>query len=142
MEDLGIKYEPEPDVGKRMDYLFAMQPSAPSTVDEVLVVEIKRAKTTDGRVHKVSALEVTKFQDYLIQAEQVYARDEHPPQVSGVMIADSFRASASNRSKMEIPGVRLYYRTWGRVIHETERLHRGWLAVATRRAAAAPDSPF
>ncbi|MYA43741.1 MAG: hypothetical protein F4Z31_18600 [Gemmatimonadetes bacterium] len=134
LEDLGIKYEPEPDVGKRMDYLFAMQPSAPSTVDEILVVEIKRAKTKDGRVHRVSGAEVTKFQDYLIQAEQVYARDEHPPQVSGIMIADGFSGAARQRSKMEIPGVRLHYRTWARVIRETERLHRGWLTVATRRA--------
>lgn len=61
LEDLGIQYEPEPDAGRRMDFLFAMQPSAPSTVDEVLVVEIKRAKTKDGRVHKVSSNEVSKF---------------------------------------------------------------------------------
>lgn len=134
LEDLGIEYEPEPDVGKRMDFLFAMQPSAPSNVDEVLVVEIKRAKTKDGRVHRVSANEVTKFHDYLNQAVEVYARDEHPPQVSGIMIADGFSAPARQRTKMEIPGVRLHYRTWARVIRETERLHRGWLAVATRRA--------
>lgn len=134
LEDLGIKYEAEPDVGKRMDYLFAMQPSAPSHVDEILVVEIKRAKTKDGRVHRVSANEVTKFHDYLNQAVEVYARDEHPPQVSGIMIADGFSEQARQRRKMEIPGVRLHYRTWARVIRETERLHRGWLAVATRRA--------
>ena len=136
LEDLGIKYEPDPDVGKRMDYLFAMQPSAPSTVDEVLVVEIKRAKTNDGRVHRVSATEVTKFHDYVIQAERVYARDENRPQVSGIMIADGFSESAWNRTKMELPGVRLHYRTWGRVVQETERLHRGWLAVATKRAGS------
>ncbi len=134
LEDLGIEYEPEPDVGVRMDYLFAMQPSAPSHVDEILVVEIKRARTNDGRVHRVSASEVTKFQDYLNQAEQVYVRDEHPPQVSGIMIADGFSGPAWQRSRMQIPGVCLHYRTWARVIRETERLHRGWLAVATRRA--------
>ena len=142
LEDLGIKYEPEPDVGKRMDYLFAMQPSAPSTVDEVLIVEIKRAKTRQGRVHRVSAKEVTKFQDILIQAHQVYSRDENPPQVSGIMIADSFSEAAWGRTQMEIRGVRLHYRTWGRVIRETERLHRGWLAVASKRAAATPDAPL
>ena len=140
LEDLGIQYEPEPDVGKRMDYLFAMQPSAPSTVDEVLVVEIKRAKTRDGRVHRVRPQEVTKFHDYLIQAEHVYARDEQSPQVSGIMIADGFSALAWNRARMEIPGVRLHYRTWSRVIRETERLHQGWLAVATKRAVSTPDS--
>ena len=96
--------------------------------------EIKRAKTKDGRVHRVSANEVTKFHDYLNQAVEVYARDEHPPQVSGIMIADGFSAPTRQRTKMEIPGVRLHYRTWARVIRETERLHRGWLAVATRRA--------
>ena len=141
LADLGIEYEPDPDVGKRMDYLFAMQPSAPSTVDEVLVVEIKRAKTKDGRVHRVSAAEVMKFQDYLIQAEQVYARDENRPQVSGIMIADSFSESAWSRARMtELRGVRVHYRTWGRVVQETERLHRGWLAVATKRAEVQPDS--
>ena len=134
LEDLGIEYEPEPGVGKRMDFLFAMQPSAPSNVDEVLVVEIKRAKTKDGRVHRVSANEVAKFHDYFNQAVEVYARDEHPPRVSGIMIADGFSRRARLRTKMEIPGVRLHYRTWARVIRETERLHRGWLAVATRRA--------
>ncbi len=139
LEDLGIRYEPEPDVGKRMDFLFALQPSAPSSVDEVLVVEIKRAKTRDGHVRRVGAQEVTKFQDYLIQAEQVHARDDQPPRVSGIMIAEDFSAPARNRARMEIPGVRLYYRTWGRVIRETKRLHRGWLAVATRRAAASSE---
>ncbi len=134
LEDLGIAYEPEPDVGRRMDYLFAMQPSAPSTVDEILVVEIKRANNKDGRVRKVSPNEVTKFQDYLNQAVQVYARDRHPPRISGMMIADGFSAAAWQRAKMIIPGVRLHYRKWATVVHETERLHRGWLAVATRRA--------
>ena len=134
LEDLGITYEPDPGVGTRMDFLFAMQPSAPSSVDEVLVVEIKRARERDGRVRRVSAQEVTKFQDYMIQTKKALARDSHPPQVSGIMIADAFSDSARDRAEMEIPGVRAHYRTWSRVIRETERLHRGWLAVATRRA--------
>ena len=134
LEDLGITYEPDPGVGRRMDFLFAMQPSAPSTVDEVLVAEVKRARVRDGRVRKVNAQEITKFQDYLIQTNEALARDMHPPQISGIMIADAFSDSARARIKMEIPGVRAYYRTWSRVIRETERLHRGWLAVATRRA--------
>ncbi len=140
LEDLEIEYEADPGVGKRMDFLFAMQPSAPSTVDEVLVVEIKRGSTKDGRARRVSANEVTKFQDYVSHAEEAHARDKHPPRISGIMIANGFSESALRRTKHEIPGVGLHYRTWSRVIRETERLHRGWLAVATRRAGATPDT--
>ena len=134
LEDLGIKYDTEPGVGKRMDYLFAMQPSAPSTIDEILVVEIKRARTADGSAHRTSADEVTKFQDYLDLAKEAYAHDKNPPRISGIMIANGFTEAARRRRNREIPGVRLHYRTWESVIRETERLHRGWLAVATKRA--------
>ncbi len=134
LEDLGINYEPDTDVGKRIDYLFAMQPSGPSSVDEVLVVEIKRARTKDGRVHRASANEVTRFQDYLDLVKESYSDDKNPPRVSGIMIAEGFTDSARRRRNREVPGVRSHYRTWNRVINETERLHRGWLAVATRRA--------
>ena len=139
LQDLGIPYapEPEPGVGRRMDFLFALQPSAPSSVDEILVVEIKRARKKDGRVHRVSADEVSKFQDYLDFAKESYSHDRHPPRVSGIMIAADYSDTARKRRNREIPGVRLHYRTWARVINETERLHRGWLTVATRRADAA-----
>ncbi len=134
VEKLGIKYEPDPDVGKRMDFLFAMQPSAPSAVDEILVVEIKRAKTSGGRVYKASAGEVAKFLDYLGQVKEWCAHDKNPPKISGIMIAAGFTDGASMRKNLEMPGVRSHYRTWNRVINETERLHRGWLTVATKRA--------
>ncbi len=135
LDDLGIEYEPEPGVGKRMDFLFAMQPSHPSTVDEILVIEIKRAKAKDGRTHRVSAEEVSKFHDYVDGAERAHASDPHPPRVSGIMIADDFSDPAKGRMRRQNPGVRVHYRTWATVIRETERLHQGWLAVATKRAS-------
>ncbi len=136
LEDLGIEYEPDPGAGRRMDFLFAMQPSTPSSADEILVVEVKRAKTKDGRIYTASANEVAKFQDYLDIAKEsyshAYSRDYNSPRISGIMIADRFTPTARRRTNREIPGVQSHYRTWSQVINETERLHRGWLAVATR----------
>ena len=135
LEDLGIHYEPQEDSSGRLDYLFALRPSKPSTLDEVLVVEIKRARTADGRVRKVNEDELHKFRRYVRSAWNRYRRDRHPPAVSGIMIAEDYTQGARDAIDFETnEHVRMHFRTWGRVISETERLHRGWLAVATKRA--------
>ena len=135
LEDLGIHYEPQEDSSGRLDYLFALRPSKPSTLDEVLVVEIKRARTADGRVRKVNEDELHKFRRYVRSAWNRYRRDRNPPAVSGIMIAEDYTQGARDAIDFETnEHVRMHFRTWGRVISETERLHRGWLAVATKRA--------
>ena len=134
LEELGIAYEPHEDPSGRLDYLFALRPSKPSTLDEVLVVEIKRARTADGRVKRVNESEFDKFRRYVRSAWNRYRRDQHPPAVSGIMIAEDYTQSAREAIEFEKSDVRMYFRTWSRVIDETERLHRGWLAVATKRA--------
>ena len=63
LKSLGIQYGPKgaSDTRGRMDFLFALQPSAPSTLDEILVVEIKRARMSDGKARKVNEEEINKF---------------------------------------------------------------------------------
>lgn len=56
------------------------------------------------------------------------------PVISGIMICQGYTQSARLRLKHQIPGVRLRFRSWDQVLRDTERLHRGWLAVATKRA--------
>ena len=51
------------------------------------------------------------------------------------MIADGYTQGALGVIETTtISNVRLHYRTWDRVLHETQRLHEGWLTVATKRA--------
>ena len=135
LEDLGIKYEPQEDPGGRLDYLFALQPSKPSTLDEVLVVEIKRARMADRRVRRVNEDEINKFRRYVRSSWNRYRHDRNPPAVSGIMIAEGYTQGAKDAIEFDNgKHARMYFRTWSRVIDETERLHRGWLTVATRRA--------
>ena len=135
LKDLGINYEPEEDPGGRLDYLFALRPSTPSTLDEILVVEIKRARRADTRVRKVNEAEVNKFRRYVRSAWNRYRYDQNPPTVSGIMIAEDYTQGAKDAIEFgNGPHARMYFRTWSRLIDETERLHRGWLTVATRRA--------
>ena len=136
VENLGIDYTPgyDPETRGRLDYLFALQPSTPSGVDEILVVEIKRARVA-GKVRTVSAPEVLKFHGYMRSAIAKYRLEDTPPAVTGLMIADGYTRDAEDVVRTtKIEGVRLDYRTWYRVLMETERLHRSWLTVATRRA--------
>lgn len=53
------------------------------------------------------------------------------------MIAQRYTEAADRqRTSLEtVQNVRLVFRTWDRVLKETERLHEGWLAVTNRRAA-------
>jgi len=59
------------------------------------------------------------------------------------MIAQRYTAQADGvrKSLEQIQSPRLEFRTWDRVIEETERLHTGWLAVSRDRAAAGEEEP-
>lgn len=135
LSDLGIT----PDEGEsdgRMDYLFALGPSAPYTHDELLVVEIKRGTNRDGRVRSVNTDEISRFHRYVLAAGQSQERSREPLRVTGLMIAQRYTADADLQriSLQTVADVRLVFRTWHHVLQETERLHQGWLAVTNRRA--------
>ncbi|MDE0230825.1 MAG: ATP-binding protein [bacterium] len=135
LSDLGI--EPEPDeTDGRLDFLFALGPGAPYTHDELLVVEIKRGTHPDGRKRSVNSDEVSRFHEYALAAEQSQSISSDPLRVVGVMIAQRYtsRADLSRKNLQTLPTPRLNFTTWDRVLMETERLHKGWLAVSTRRA--------
>lgn len=122
---------PEPgESSRRVDFLFCLGPSQPGTHDEILLVEIKRATDSDGKQHSVSREEVNKFIEY---AQNIQGRYSH--RVTGLMVAQRYSQSAQQAKKLTISGVNLIYRTWNQVLLETERLHKGWLAVTARRAA-------
>lgn len=136
LSDLGIT----PDEGERdgrMDYLFALGPSAPYTHDELLVVEIKRGTTTDGRARSVNTDEISRFHGYALAAHESQRLSSEPLRVTGLMIARSYTRDADRQRKslQTVGDVRLVFRTWDRVLKETERLHKGWLAVTNRRVA-------
>ena len=135
--ELGI--EPEEDEGGgRLDYLFALGPSAPYTHDELLVVEIKRARHSDGRLRRANSDEVSKFHRYVLAAHDSQEKSGDPLRVTGLMIAQRYTAQADMmRASLEtVENVRLVFRTWDHVLRETERLHKGWLAVTSRRGAS------
>jgi len=137
LSDLGITPE-EGESDGRMDYLFALGPSAPYTHDELLVVEIKRAAHRDGRPRSVTPDEMTRFHGYVLAADKSQHRNSDPLRVTGLMIAQRYSEAAElQRTSLEtVQNVRMVFRTWNRVLMETERLHEGWLAVTSRRASA------
>ena len=136
LSDLGITPD-EDEVDGRMDYLFALGPSAPYTHDELLVVEIKRASNPNGRPRSVNPDEMSRFHSYVLAAHESQRRNSEPLRVTGLMIAQRYTEAADRqRTSLEtVQNVRLVFRTWDRVLKETERLHTGWLAVTNRRAA-------
>ena len=129
LSTLGIHPEPD-EKGSRVDFIFALGPLQPGTHDEMLLVEIKRATDSGGKQHSVSREEVNKFIEY---AQNIQGKYSH--RVTGLMIAQRYSKSAQQAKELTISGVNLIYRTWNQVLLETERLHKGWLAVTARRAA-------
>ncbi len=130
---LGEPYEPMRDeTGNRIDFLFALQPTAPANLDELLVVEIKRGRKSDGTIHRASENEVNKFHSYVVNVQR-HLTDTRTtvPRVSGLMIADRYSQRATNikSSFEELRSVKLEFKTWGDVIENTRRLHTGWLKV-------------
>ena len=136
LSDLGITPERgEPD--GRLDFLFALGPRGPYTHDELLVVEIKRGTLPNGKTRSANHDEVSRFHRYALAAHASQAIPSKPLRVVGVMIAQRYTAEADRmRQNLEtVQSPRLVFTTWNRVLMETERLHEGWLAVASRRAA-------
>lgn len=135
IKNLGIDYEPEYDGGYRMDYLFALGSPNLEESEEIVVVEIKRARTPDGLKRSASEPQVHKFHSYTAAANE-WARNNKPaPNVIGLMIAESWTAGAERvrDGLAQIAQPQMRFRTWTQVIRDTERWHRMWLAVENRR---------
>ena len=122
--------------GSRVDFVFILGPSRPDTHDELLLVEIKRGKDPSGKEHSVSAEEVNRFHDYATTIQEYQSRSGNPYRLTGLMIAQNYSSSAQRikESLSTVKGMDLIFRTWDHVLLETERLHKGWLAVTARRA--------
>jgi hypothetical protein len=140
LEELDIDFKPETDdeTGRRLDYLFVLRPKEPAPVDEVVVVEIKRGYDSKGKERKASDKEVHAFHQYVLAAQQHFEKSTDRPRVRGLMIAQGYTAQgdAVRKSLEKIGDPKLEFKTWNRVIDETERLHTGWLAVSKERVAA------
>lgn len=133
----GIEYKPEPDEsGLRADFLFALVPHQPAPQDEVIVVEIKRGTNADLSERRVTPEEVTKFHLYLLKVREYYQKSTEYPSIRGLMIAQGYtkQADSLRKSLEQNPDVRLAFRTWDRVIDETERMHMAWLDLSRKRA--------
>lgn len=140
ISSLGVDFLPEVDdeSGLIMDYLFVLQPRPPASIDEVVVVEIKRGSTSDGKVRKASDSEVNKFHQYVLGVQEHYSKSTERPRIRGLMIAQDFTAKGDHvrKSLEKIPDPQLSFRTWDRVIEDTKRMHQGWLGVSEKRLAA------
>ena len=126
----------DPETGQILDFLFILKPQAPAPLDELLVVEIKRGRKSNGQIHRVNEDEVNKFHSYVLGVHADYALNSSPPAVSGLMIANGYteRATRTRRSLEQVREVKLEFQTWDSVIENTRRLHTGWLEV-TRNTA-------
>ena len=129
-QTLGETYTPTMDdeTGDRLDFLFALQPSAPADPDELLVVEIKRGRKKNGKLHRVTRDEVNKFHGYVLGAlANLSETRSAPPRINGLMIADGYneRAALVKNSLENLQSPKLEFKTWGDVIENTRRLHTG-----------------
>ena len=142
LDDIVERYDPtiDEETGDRLDFLFALKPQPPAPADEILVVEIKRGRKSNGRIHRANDTEVNKFHLYVLGVRDHYSRGSQIPTVSGVMIANNYtdRANRLRLSLQGVQGVKLEFQTWDSVIENTHRLHTGWLEV-TRRATRSGD---
>lgn len=121
--------------GERLDYLFALAPTPPAPMDEVVVVEIKRGTDSRGVEHAADEPEVQKFHSYVLGVKEYYERSTDRPRVVGLMIAQRYthRADLIRRSLETTQDVKLEFRTWSRVLEDTSRMHEGWLKVSGDR---------
>jgi hypothetical protein len=136
---LGIEYEASFDEdGLRMDFMFGLIPKSPAPPDEITVVEIKRGRDSRGREHKANDEEVSRFHNYIVDVRDRERRNHPSATVRGLMIADGYtpRADRIKASFEENQALDVRFRTWDRVIAETERMHLGWLEVTKERARA------
>lgn len=135
----GVNFEPETDAetGHELDYLFALAPTAPAIVDEVVVVEIKRGTHRNGAIRRADLPEVQKFQAYVAAIQQHYsAADTVPPTVRGLMVAQGYTPQADlvRRQLEQLTSPRFEFKSWDRVLDETRRMHMGWLRVSQTRS--------
>lgn len=140
LSDLDIEFEAEADeeTGRRLDFLFVLQPKPPAPIDEVVVIEIKRGFTKDGKERRASVDEVNAFHQYVLAVQEHYAVNTDHPNVRGLMIAQGYTGQADSvrKSLERVGNPKLEFKTWDRSLEETERLHTGWLAVSRERVAA------
>ena len=130
-------YEPE-GPGNRVDYLFAIGATKPTSADETIVVEIKRGTLPDGSLKRAGPDDVTKFGGYVEDAEAYYAKADSPserPIVKGLMVASGFTEQADSQRKalQSVPGGRYQFKSWRSVLRDTKRLHLWWLQLSSRR---------
>jgi hypothetical protein len=138
MTKFGVDFQPEADeTGDRLDFMFALLPKAPATVDEIIVVEIKRSCDSKGQPRVATDTEVDKFLGYVLAVEEKEKNNTPPPRVRGLMVAQGYTKAAQLKrdSLMQIGRPRLDFKTWSRLIDETERMHIGWLEVSRQRFA-------
>ena len=124
--------------GRQVDYLFSVAPTTLTAADEVIVVEIKRARKSDGSRHRANSNEVIKFAGYVQDAMAYYSQSNSPaevPTVRGLMIASGYTNSAQmQRQALEdVPGAKYQFKSWESVLRDTKRLHQGWLELSSRR---------
>lgn len=100
-----------------------------------MVVEIKRGTHPDGSVLKATDKEVDKFASYVLSIHEHYSKSTNPPPVRGLMVAQDYTQSGNQKRKFYEQGTdpRMRFKTWTRVVDETERMHLGWLEVSRRR---------
>ena len=141
IDKLGVKYTPEIDeeTRDRLDFVFALQPSAhlKVDVDELLVVEIKRGKKSNGSVHRVTSHEVYKLHRYVLRVQDhLRGIKTTPPRISSLMIANEYAKDAKiiKTDLEKRTDVSFKFQTWSDVVENTRRLHTSWLEV-TRKAA-------
>ena len=128
--------------GRQVDYLFAVAPTTLTSADEVIVVEIKRARKADGSKHRANSSEVIKFAGYVEDALAYYSQSNSPadvPTVRGLMIATGYTNSAQmqRRALENVPGAKYQFKSWESVLKDTKRLHQGWLELSSRRGQMA-----
>lgn len=136
---MGIDFEPELDEeGLRLDFMMGLAPKSPAPLDEVVIVEIKRGTHPNGQTRKATDSEVGKFHQYVLGVQRYYARSTDTPRVRGLMIAQDYtvQANALRMSLETVQNVDLNFRTWDRIVDDTERMHLGWLAVSESRLAS------
>lgn len=130
----------DPGAGQFADYVFTLQPSTTGAIDEVIVVEIKRGTDIHANVRTADQDEVNKFHGYVLEAEAYFDANSEAfkPRVRGLMIAAGYTASAEmlRRSLEEIPGQKMQFKDWRRVLRETRLLHVGGLELSVRRMQA------
>ena len=131
--------------GRQVDYLFAVGPTSVTSADEVIVVEIKRARKKNGHIHRATSGEVIKFAGYVEDALAYYSLSNSPaevPTVRGLMIATGYTGSAqSQRRALEnVPGTKYQFKSWESVLRDTKRLHQGWLELSTQRGLSSTDA--